>query len=121
MLYLLIPLTAVLAFQDWRWQRVNLWAALLTIGVLAIGVGDVYLPLAVFGILWMYQRVRPGSIQIVDIVIFSLGAGYFTLPIFSVYCLVTAAVLFVLSKIKEGQLPFLVAWSIGFWAAFSLR
>ncbi len=121
MLCLLIPLTIGLVIQDWRWQRVDLSVAMLAIGVLAIGVSNGYLALAVFSILWLYQRFRPGSVQMIDIAIFGLGAGYFAIPIFSVYCLVTAIVLLALNKLKAGRLPFLVAWAVGFWTTLCLQ
>ncbi len=121
MLYLLIPITVVLAFQDWRWRRVNLWLSLLNLAVLAVGVKNIYLAIAMFTLLYGYLLFRPGRIQIIDIATFSLGAGYFTLPIFSFYCLITSIALLVISILKKEQLPFLVAWAIGFWFTLVLQ
>ncbi len=120
MLYLLVPLTLVLAFQDWRSNSVNLWVALLGLIVLALGIKNLNLSIVVFSILLAYRHLRPGRIQFVDIATFSLGAGYFNLQFFLVYCLVTAAFLLGLSKLKKVQLPFLVAWMAGFWITFIL-
>lgn len=119
MIYLLMPLTLMLAFQDWRSNSVNLWLALLSLVLLAFGIKNLNLSIVVFSVLLAYGYLRPGRIQFVDIAIFSIGAGYFNLQFFSVYCLVTASALLILSKIKEPQLPFLVAWAIGFWVAIN--
>lgn len=120
MLYLLVPLTLALAFQDWRSNSVNLWVALLSLIVLALGIENLNLSIIVLSVLLAYCYLRPGRIQFIDIAIFSIGAGYFNLQFFAVYCLVIAAILLGLSKIKEPQLPFLVAWMVGFWITFIL-
>ena len=62
------------------------------------------------------------SIQLVDIALFSFGAGYFSIACFSAYCLLTAIALVVLVKITRKQrLPFIVAWTIGFWGTYFLK
>ncbi len=118
MLYLLVPLTLVLAFQDWRSNTVNLWLALLSLVVLAFGIENLNLSIIVLGVLLAYRHLRPGCVQFIDIAIFSIGAGYFNLQFFAVYCFITAIALLALSKIKEPHLPFLVAWMVGFWITF---
>lgn len=115
MLFLLAPLTLVLAIQDWKSQKVNLWVAILSLVLLAIFVNNAYLAIITFSVLLLYKRIRPGSIQLIDIAFFSAGAGFFALPFFSIYCLITAGILWVLSTIKKTQIPFLVAWWISFW------
>lgn len=115
MLFMLVPLTLVLALQDWRAQKVNLWIALLQLVLLITCVKSIYLSVATFGILFIYKNIRPSSIQLIDVAFFSVGAGFFELQFFPIYCFVTAGVLLILNKIKNPQLPFLVAWGIGFW------
>lgn len=121
MLFLLAPLTLVLAIQDWRSQKVNLWVAILSLGFLAILVNNAYLAIITFSILLFYKRIRPGSIQLIDIAFFSAGGGFFALHFFSIYCLITAGILLVLSKLKKTQLPFLVAWALSFWLTTLLQ
>lgn len=111
----------ILASQDWRYQKVNLYLALFTVSILACGVGDLWLSLVIFGFLWLYRQVRPHSIQLLDVIVFSLGAGYFSVAAFVMYCLITAGGLFIMSKFKDRELPFLVAWVIGFWAVLTLQ
>lgn len=116
MLFLLAPLTLVLAIQDCRSQKVNLWVAILSLGFLAILVNNAYLAIITFSILLFYKRIRPNSIQLIDIAFFSIGAGFFALHFFSIYCLITAGILLVLSALKKPQLPFMVAWWFSFWS-----
>ena len=115
LLFLLFPLTVILAWQDWRFHRVNLILSLCVIGLLAIVATNIILPSVSLGILCIYKQFRKESIQFIDIVIFIIGSGCFDLPIFSIYCLIISIVLVVLNKFKAGQLPFLLAWAIGFW------
>ena len=115
MLFLLVPVTFILAVQDWRSQKVNLLLAILSLGLLTLEIENLGLTFVVLSVLLIYQYCRPDCIQLIDIIIFSFAAGCFALQFFSIYCLVVAEILWVLSKVKEPHLPFLVAWAIGFW------
>ena len=115
MLFLLVPVTFVLAVQDWRSQKVNLWLAILCLGLLTLKIENLSLTFIVLSLLMIYRYCRSDRIQLIDVAIFSFGAGYFSVQFFSIYCLVVAGILWILSKVKENQLPFLVAWAIGFW------
>lgn len=121
-LFTLIPLSSVLAWQDLKSRQVNFIAAVATLIILALGIHHFYQSLWVFGVLWTYHHFRKNSIHLIDIALFSLGAGYFSIAYFSAYCLLTAISLVILSKIThQKRLPFVVAWAIGFWATYFLR
>ncbi len=118
----LIPLSLILAWQDWKSRQVNVVLALVTLMILALGIHHVYQSLWVFGVLWLYRYFRKNSIHFIDVALFSLGAGYFSIIYFSAYCLLTSITLVVLFKIThEQKLPFILAWAIGFWGTYFLR
>lgn len=134
----LIPLSLALAWQDWKSQQVNIVLAIITVFTLALSAQHVYQSLWVFGFLWLYRYFRKAkpntfqetpslkskehSIQLIDIALFSLGAGYFSINYFSAYCLLTAIVLVILAKIThKKKLPFMVAWTMGFWGTYFFK
>ena len=115
----LVPLTFVLAWQDWKSRQVNLVMALVTALVFAIYTRYFYQAVFVFSLLWMYRCFRKNSIQLIDIALFSLGAGCISTALLPIYCLLTAIALVALFKLSEQQkLPFVVAWAIGFWGTY---
>ena len=118
----LAPLTFVLALQDWKSRQVNLVMALVTALVFAIYTRYFYQAVFVFSLLWMYRCFRKNSIQLIDIALFSLGAGCIATTLLPIYCLLTAIALVVLFKLSQQQkLPFVVAWAIGFWGSYILN
>lgn len=120
-LFILLSLSLVLAWQDWKSRQVNLIVAIATLIILALEAYHLYQSLWVFCVLWIYQQLRKHSIHLIDIALFSLGAGYFSMNYFPAYCLLTAIFLIILAKIShEKRLPFIVAWVIGFWVIYSL-
>jgi len=120
--FYLVPLTFVLAWQDWKSKQVNLVLAITTVIILALHTHYPHHSFFMFGILWIYQRVRKNSIQLIDIALFSLGAGYFSILFLPAYCLITAISLIMVFKIKqELNLPFIASWIIGFWGTYILK
>jgi len=112
-------LTFVLAWQDWKSRQVNLVMAVVTALVFAIYTRYFYQAVFVFSLLWMYRCFRKNSIQLIDIALFSLGAGCISTALLPIYCLLTAIALVALFKLSEQQkLPFVVAWAIGFWGTY---
>jgi hypothetical protein len=70
----------------------------------------------------MYQYFRKNSIQLIDIALFSLGAGCFSIAFLPLYCLITALALIILFKFTQKyKLPFIVAWAVGFWGTCFLK
>ena len=121
-LFSLVPLTFVLAWQDWKSRQVNLVAAFVTVLVLVLYISYFYQAVFVFSMLWMYRYFRKYSIQLIDIALFSLGAGCIPTPSLPIYCLLTATALVALFKLSQQQkLPFVVAWVIGFWGGYLLN
>ena len=121
-LFSLVPLTFVLALQDWKSRQVNLVVAIVTCIVLAIYTRYFHHVFFVFSLLWLYSHFRKNSIQIIDIALFSLGAGCISTALLPIYCLLTAISLVALFKLSQQQkLPFVVAWSIGFWGSYILN
>ncbi len=121
-LFSLVPLTFVLAWQDWKSRQVNLVAAFVTVLVLVLYISYFYQAVFVFSMLWMYRYFRKYSIQLIDIALFSLGAGCTSTPLLPIYCLLTAFALVVLFKLSQQQkLAFVVAWAIGFWGGYILN
>ena len=115
----LVPLTFVLAWQDWKSRQVNLVMAVVTALVFAIYTRYFYQAVFVFSLLWMYRCFRKNSIQLIDIALFSLGAGCISTALLPIYCLLTAIALVALFKLSEQQkLPFVVVWAIGFWGTY---
>ena len=83
--FALISLSLSLAWQDWKSKQVNLVLAIITVTILALHTHYPHHSFFIFGILWIYQRVRKNSIQLIDIALFSLGAGYFSIVASCVY------------------------------------
>jgi hypothetical protein len=118
----LVPLTFVLAWQDWKSRQVNLVMALVTALVFVIYTRYFYQAVFVFSLVWMYRYFRKNSIQLIDITLFSLGAGCIATTLLPIYCLLTAIALVVLFKLSQQQkLPFVVAWALGFWGSYILN
>lgn len=111
-----LPLSIALGWQDWKSRHVNLIFAIITTFTLILDIHYFYQTLWVLSILLFYQYIRKGSIQPIDIVLFSLGAGYFSNVLLPAYCLLTALALVIVAKaIRKQKLPFIVAWIVGFW------
>lgn len=120
--WLALTLSLALAWQDWKSRHVNIVLAVITLVTLALGIHHFYQSLWVFCVLWIYQHFRKNSIQLIDIALFSLSAGHFSMNDFSMYCLITAFSLGILAKITyEKKLPFIVAWVIGFWGTYFFK
>ena len=118
----LLPLTALLAWQDFKERQVNAGTAIATLIALALGAYYFSHIAGMLCILGAYRCFRKNSIQPIDIAVFSFGAGYFSLEFLSVYCLITALVLAFMFKVtKEPKLPFVFAWALAFWAAYFLH
>lgn len=112
----LLPLSVILAWQDWKSRHVNLIIAVVTLIILALGICHLDQCLWIFCILWLYRYFRKNSIHFIDIALFSLGAGYFSNFLLPAYCLLTALALILIAKVIDKQkLPFIVAWIGGFW------
>lgn len=118
-LFLLLPLTVLLAWQDWKERLLNVGTILATLIALTLNIHYPFHVLGIFCFLWGYRYFRKNSIQLVDIVLFSFGAGCFAINFLPVYCMITAGVLVVIFKTTQTQkLPFVVAWAIGFWGTY---
>jgi len=117
----LLPLTALLAWKDWKGRQVNAGTAIATLIALALGAYYFSHIVGMLCILGTYRYFRKNSIQPIDIAVFSFGTGYFSLEFLPVYCLITALVLVFMFKFtKESRLPFMCAWAVGFWTAYFL-
>ena len=119
---LFVPLSFVLAWQDWKSRHVNVVLALITLIILALSAHHFYQSLWIFSLLWLHQYFRKNSIQLIDIALFSLGAGYFSIVYLPAYCLITAITLVALFKLtQKDELPFVAAWVTGFWGTYFLK
>lgn len=119
---LLLPLTILLAWQDWKARQVNAGVVLATLLSLILNIQYFSHVLGVFCILWIYKYFRKNSIQIVDIALFSAGAGCFSLTFLSAYCIITAFILAIIFRaILIKKLPFLTAWVMGFWVTYFMQ
>lgn len=134
---LMLPFSACLAWQDFKYLRVNQKLASVCIAIFVYGFAgaatfylgffaadnySVLIALFIYIVLSVYRKFRPLSIQKIDINFFSLGIlwlGSKTLPF---YCLFVALALLLLKIIlKQDKLPFLTAWFIGFWISFLIQ
>jgi len=112
-------LISVIAWQDWKDRQVSLGFVCPLLISLMLRQSYSFHSLTMLLLLAIYRWFRRGSIQIVDLVLFRTGAGCFSLDILPIYCMVTAGVLIIFSKIlKDQQLPFVTAWAISFLGLF---
>lgn len=121
---ILLPLSFVLAWQDFQKLMVNRNLAYLTGAVFSLGFAhanniSITICLITFAVLMIYQKFRPLSIQKVDIEFFALSILWLNPNIIPIYSFLVALFL-VLFKVllKQAKLPFLTAWFIGFWVIF---
>jgi hypothetical protein len=123
---ILLPLSAVMAWQDLKLLRVNRNLAYLTCAVFTLGFAEasnesIIVCLVSLITLLIYKKFRPTSIQRIDIEFFSLGILWVNQEMISYYCFAIALALLLFKLIlKQRKLPFLTAWFIGVWIAFYL-
>lgn len=119
---LLLPLTTLLAWQDWKSRQVNVGTVIATLIALVFNTYYSFHIVGVFSILWAYRCFRKNSIQWVDIFLFSFGAGCFEIIFLPIYCVSTALALVAVQKITQTQkLPFVTAWAISFWWTYFIK
>lgn len=115
----LIFMTSLLMWQDWKERQVNIYIVLIAIVALSFKLSHPLHSLGGFCLLELYRFFRKGSIQPIDNILFSVGAGCFSLSLLPFYYILTAVALVGISKVtSEQKLPFLTAWAVGFWGTF---
>lgn len=124
---ILLPFSCALACQDFKILKINRNLAYFTCAIFALGFAtasceSIVMCLLVFIILLVYKKIRPLSIQNIDIVLTSLGILWIDIAILTYYFFAIALVLWFLKVVlKQTKLPFLTAWFVGFWIAIVLE
>lgn len=122
--FILLPLSAVLAWQDFKKLTVNSSLVYLTRTIFCLGFAhantiSITFCIITLAILMLYKKFRPISIQTIDIEFFSLGVLWLDSNVISTYSFLVAFFLVLFrALLKQRRLPFLTAWFIGFWAVF---
>lgn len=115
-------LIAFIAWQDWKDRHVSISIVFIILVSLTLKQSDPFHSLAMFLLLGAYRYFRKNSIQGIDIILFSLGAGCFPFFLLPVYCIITAVCIVLLYKaLKTQQLPFVTAWFAGFWGTYFVK
>lgn len=118
----LILACSALAWQDWKTRQVNVVLSLITAGLLIAGMSHFLQAGLIFFTLVIYKYIRKNTIQPIDIILFSLGAGHFPQVFLTLYTLSTAALLLIFFKItKDEKIPFITAWAMGFFVTVFLH
>lgn len=113
------PISCILAWQDFNYLQVD--KKLSIIGILLIlkkflSFEHAICVIAITFFLCCYQKIRPFSIQKIDIAFFFCGMLWFEINYIPLCCfLISFFMIFFKVVFKLEKIPFLTAWVLSFW------